>query len=94
LTLLPFANLHIVIPANLSVLSPLLPAAICIISYNSNLQSSTGEMRARMGEVAHQRSDFVIVTNSSPRLEDPADIIQVRSRCKKKDVCGWLLQDM
>jgi UDP-N-acetylmuramyl tripeptide synthase len=34
-------------------------------------------MRARLGEVAHQRSDFVIVTNSSPRLEDPADIIQV-----------------
>jgi UDP-N-acetylmuramyl tripeptide synthase len=43
------------------------------------LQTTTGEMRARLGEVAHQRSDFVIVTNSSPRLEDPADIIQVRA---------------
>ncbi|WIA32264.1 hypothetical protein OEZ86_003110 [Tetradesmus obliquus] len=44
--------------------------------------TTTGEMRARMGEVAHQRSDFVILTNSSPRLEDPADIIQ-------DIVAGW-----
>lgn len=41
------------------------------------LQTSSGETRARMGEVAHQRSEFVIVTNSSPRLEEPADIVQV-----------------
>eukprot|EP00879_Flechtneria_rotunda_P018943 GHRR01019886.1.p1 GENE.GHRR01019886.1~~GHRR01019886.1.p1 ORF type:complete len:681 (+),score=219.20 GHRR01019886.1:600-2642(+) len=38
--------------------------------------STSGEVRARMGEVAHQRSEVVIVTNSSPRLEDPGDIIQ------------------
>lgn len=42
------------------------------------LQTTTGEVRARLGETAHQRSDFVIVTNSSPRLEDPADIVRVR----------------
>lgn len=41
------------------------------------LQTTAGEVRARLGEVAHQRSDFVIVTNSSPCLEDPADIVQV-----------------
>jgi len=40
------------------------------------LQVTTGEMRARMGEVAHQRSDFVILTDSDPGLEDPREIIQ------------------
>jgi hypothetical protein len=30
-----------------------------------------------MGEVAHQRSEFVILTSTSPGLEEPAEIIQV-----------------
>lgn len=40
-------------------------------------QESSGEVRARMGEAAHQRSDFVILTDSDPGLEDPKEIIQV-----------------
>lgn len=44
------------------------------------LQVTTGESRARMGEVAHQRSDFVILTDTDPGLEDPKAILQVR-RC-------------
>lgn len=51
--------------------STLLPAKFCVM-----LQVTTGEMRARMGEVAHQRSDFVILTDSDPGLEDPREIIQ------------------
>lgn len=43
-------------------------------------------MRARMGEVAHQRSDFVILTDSDPGLEDPREIIQVRL-CECESVC-------
>lgn len=42
------------------------------------LQVTTGESRARMGEVAHQRSDFVILTDTDPGLEDPKAILQVR----------------
>jgi hypothetical protein len=41
------------------------------------LQVTTGESRARMGEVAHQRSDFVILADSDPGLEDSKEIIQV-----------------
>ena len=33
-----------------------------------------------MGEVAHAKSDYVIMTNDSPRLEDPAKIVQVNRR--------------
>lgn len=63
-------------------------------------QTTSGEVRARLGEVAHQRSEFVIVTNSSPRLEDPGDIVQVRgtastahvsmviSQCSLDQVCS------
>jgi UDP-N-acetylmuramyl tripeptide synthase len=40
-------------------------------------QVTSGETRARMGEVAHQRSEYVILTNSSPALESPADIMKV-----------------
>jgi hypothetical protein len=77
---LRLANLHMSIPGICHHCCLLLCAACCCLRTHSCLQTSTGEMRARLGEVAHQRSDFVIVTNSSPRLEDPADIIQVRSR--------------
>ncbi len=45
----------------------------------ASLQTTNGEVRARMGEIAHQRSDTIILTNGSPRLEDPAEIIQVRA---------------
>lgn len=55
----------------------LLPVVTCLAPV---LQTTAGEMRARLGEVAHQRSEFVIVTNSSPRLEDPADIVQVHGQ--------------
>jgi UDP-N-acetylmuramyl tripeptide synthase len=41
------------------------------------MQVTSGESRARMGEVAHQRSDFVILSDSDPGLEDPREIIQV-----------------
>lgn len=47
------------------------------------LQVTTGESRARMGEVAHQRSDFVILTDTDPGLEDPKAILQVR-RCSAR----------
>lgn len=46
------------------------------------VQVTTGESRARMGEVAHQRSDFVILADSDPGLEDPREIIQVRTVLK------------
>jgi UDP-N-acetylmuramyl tripeptide synthase len=36
----------------------------------------SSQARARMGEVAHTNSDFVIVTNASPRMEDPAAIVE------------------
>ncbi|PNH05610.1 UDP-N-acetylmuramoyl-L-alanyl-D-glutamate--2,6-diaminopimelate ligase [Tetrabaena socialis] len=32
-------------------------------------------LRPRMGAVAHAKSDYVIVTNESPRLEDPAKVV-------------------
>ncbi len=31
-------------------------------------------IRPRMGAVAHAKSDYVIVTNENPRLEDPAKV--------------------
>lgn len=41
-----------------------------------------------MGEVAHQRSDFVILSDSDPGLEDPREIIQVRV------TCSWLKREV
>jgi hypothetical protein len=34
-----------------------------------------------MGEVVHQRSDFVILTDADPGLEDPREILQVGCGC-------------
>jgi hypothetical protein len=50
------------------------------------MQVTSGESRARMGEVAHQRSDFVILSDSDPGLEDPREIIQVRGQQTQQDV--------
>lgn len=44
--------------------------------FGADGQVTTGESRARMGEVAHQRSDFVILTDADPGLEDPREILQ------------------
>lgn len=53
------------------------------------VQVTTGESRARMGEIAHQRSDFVILTDTDPGLEDPREIIQVRRRSSwKSQLCS------
>jgi hypothetical protein len=49
---------------------------VCLTLCGLVLQVTSGESRARMGEVAHQRSDTVILTDSDPGLEAPQEIIQ------------------
>ena len=46
-------------------------------------------VRPKMAEVAHAKSDFVLMCNDSPRREDPAQIMQVRDP-DLLSMCHWL----
>jgi hypothetical protein len=56
-----------------------------------DLQVTSGESRARMGEVAHQRSDTVILTDTDPGLEAPQEIIQASALVSLFVASFWAL---